>query len=187
MWVQGGDDNKDGDIDYYGVLKEIIELEFTGWTYKKLILFRCRWFDLHPTRGTRVHNQYNIIEVNHTREYNRYDPFIITHNVRQVYYAPYPLRRNKSDWWVVIKTKPVGRVEVENVLVVAYQNDISSVDQIVDEVLENDLEHPEHILEEVDINEVRIIENEEEEESTDEAQTSEEEEFSDEELYVDEL
>ncbi|XP_059292682.1 uncharacterized protein LOC132046145 [Lycium ferocissimum] len=24
-----------------------------------------------------------------------------------VYYAPYPLRRDKADWWVVIKTKPV--------------------------------------------------------------------------------
>lgn len=102
-----------------------------------------------------------------------------------MYYAPYPLRRNKSDWWVVIKTKLVGRVEVENVLDVAYQNDISNVYQIVDDQLENDLEHPERILEEVDINEVTIIENEDEE-STDEAQTSEDEEFLDEEQYVDE-
>jgi len=185
VWVQGGDGNQVGDIDYYGVVKEILQLEYTGWPYKKLILFRCKWFDPNPTRGTRVHNQYNIIEVNHTREYDRYDPFIIAHNVRQVYYAPYPLRRNKSDWWVVIKTKPVGRVEVENVLDVAYQNDISNVHQIVDDQLENDLEHPECILEEVDINEVTIIENEDEE-STDEAQTSEDEEFSDEEQYVDE-
>ncbi|XP_070011781.1 uncharacterized protein [Nicotiana sylvestris] len=42
VWVQGGDGNQDGDIDYYGVLKEIIELEYIGWPYKKLILFRCK-------------------------------------------------------------------------------------------------------------------------------------------------
>nr|XP_016493822.1 PREDICTED: uncharacterized protein LOC107813119 [Nicotiana tabacum] len=48
------------------------------------------------------------------REYDRYDPFIIAERVRQVYYAPYPLRRDKAVWLVVIKTKPVGRVEVEN-------------------------------------------------------------------------
>ncbi|XP_070040133.1 uncharacterized protein [Nicotiana tomentosiformis] len=104
-------------------------------------------------------------------------------------------RRHICDWVTKLKMpegyasnlgkKPVGRVEVENVLDVAYQNDVSGVHQIVDDQLENDLEHPERILKEIDINEVTIIENEDEE-STDEIQTSEDEEFSEEEQYVNE-
>ena len=130
-------------------------MEYSGWPTKKIILFRCKWFDPTPKRGTREIKQYNIIEVKHTREYEAYDPFIIAQNVKQVYYVPYPLRPDKADWWVVIKTKPMGRVEVENVLDVAYQNDDSSiVHHTVDIELENDLEHPEHILEEVDMEEI---------------------------------
>ncbi|KAG5572272.1 hypothetical protein H5410_062038 [Solanum commersonii] len=56
-----------------------------------------------------------------------YDPFIIAHNAKLVYYAPYPLRRDKADWWVVIKTKLVGRIEIDNVLDVAYQNEVEIV------------------------------------------------------------
>ncbi|KAK6773744.1 hypothetical protein RDI58_028982 [Solanum bulbocastanum] len=60
------------------------------------------WFD--PShRGTKVDHQHNIIEVKHTRKYKSYDPFIIAQNAKQVYYAPYPLRINKADWWVAIK------------------------------------------------------------------------------------
>ncbi|WMV50470.1 hypothetical protein MTR67_043855 [Solanum verrucosum] len=154
VWMKGGDGNQDG-VDYYGVLKEVLEMEYSGWPIKKIVLFRCKWFDPTPKRGTREIKQYNIIEVKHTREYEAYDPFIIAQNVKQVYYAPYPLRPDKLDWWVVIKTKPMGRVEVENVLDVAYQDDdISSVYHTVDVELENDLEHPEHILEEVDIEQI---------------------------------
>ena len=94
-----------------------------------------------------------------------------------MYYAPYPLRRDKSDWWVVIKTKPMGRVEVENELDVAYQNEISSVHQVVDAELEMNLEHPDHILEEVNREELDMPTNMEE----DEEETFEEDEWIDEE------
>ncbi|KAK6803403.1 hypothetical protein RDI58_001187 [Solanum bulbocastanum] len=148
VWVKGDDGNQNENVDYFGVLHEILELEYSGWPIKRIVLFQCKWFD--PTsRGTRELKQHNIIEVKHTRKYEAYDPFIIAQNAKQVYYAPYPWRREKSDWWVVIKTKPMGRVEVENELDVAYQNEISSVHQVVDVELEMNLDHPDHILEEV--------------------------------------
>ena len=43
----------------------------------------------------------------------------------------------------------MGRVEVENKLNFSYQNEISSVHQVLDVELEMNLEHPDHILEEV--------------------------------------
>ncbi|PHT97364.1 hypothetical protein BC332_33710 [Capsicum chinense] len=44
----------------------------------------------------------------------------------------YPFERDKSDWWAIIKIKPIGRVEVENVLETAYQNKMQIDHQLVD-------------------------------------------------------
>ncbi|WMV42522.1 hypothetical protein MTR67_035907 [Solanum verrucosum] len=176
VWVKGDDGNQNENVDYFGVLPEILELEYSGWPIKRIVLFQCKWFD--PTsRGTRELKQHNIIEVKHTRKYEAYDPFIIAQNAKQVYYAHYPLRRDKSDWWVVIKTKPMGRVEVEIELDVAYQNEISSVHQVVDAELEMNLEHPDHILEEVNREELDMPTNMEK----DEEETFEEDDWIDEE------
>ncbi|KAG5610753.1 hypothetical protein H5410_022034 [Solanum commersonii] len=90
----------------------------------------------------------------------RYDPFIIAQNAKQVYYAPYLLCRDKVDWWVVIKAKHVGRIEIDNVLDVAYQNDVTIVHQHVDVELETKLQHPQHILEEVSDDEIMNVEEE---------------------------
>ena len=68
-----------------------------------------------------------------------------------MYYAPYPLRNDKSNWWAVIKTKPIGQVEVENVLETAYQNEMQIDHQLVDVDLVDYLNHPKNIFEEVSI------------------------------------
>ncbi|KAK6796336.1 hypothetical protein RDI58_004037 [Solanum bulbocastanum] len=155
FYIQGDVDGTGQTIEYYGVIHEIIKVWYLGWPKKKIVLFRCKWFD--PShRGTKVDQQHNIIEVKHTIKYRSYDPFITAHNAKQVYYAPYPLCMHKADWWVVIKTKHVGRIEVGNVLDVAYQNEVAIVQQQVDVELETTLEHPQHILEEVSNDEIMI-------------------------------
>ncbi|WMV24188.1 hypothetical protein MTR67_017573 [Solanum verrucosum] len=50
--------------------------------------------------------------------------------------------RDKPDWWVVIKSKHVGRIEFDNVLDVEYQNDVAIVQQQVDVELETTPQHP---------------------------------------------
>ncbi|KAK6803108.1 hypothetical protein RDI58_000892 [Solanum bulbocastanum] len=119
IYIQGDVDGTGQTIEYYGVIQEIIEVRYSGWPKKKIVLFRCEWFD--PShRGTKVDYHHNIIEVKHTKKYISYDPFIIAQNAKQVYYAPYPLHRDKADWWVVVKSKHMGRIEIDNVLDVAY-------------------------------------------------------------------
>ena len=85
-----------GKCDWYGKLKEIIELEYANEPIKRVVLFKCEWFD--PTRptGTCKHNQYNIIEINHTKRYRDFNSFIIAQNVRQAYFLSYPRKCNKS-------------------------------------------------------------------------------------------
>ncbi|WMV07923.1 hypothetical protein MTR67_001308 [Solanum verrucosum] len=187
VYIQGDVDGTGQTIKYYGVIQEIIEVRYSGWPNKKIVLFRCEWFD--PShRGTKVDHQHNIIEVKHTRKYRSYDPFIIAQYAKQVYYASYPLRRDKNDWWVVIKSKHVGRIEIDNVLDMAYQNDVAIVQQQVDVELETTLQHHQHILEEVYDDgilnvEEEISENEENESFDDEEwddnenETTEEEEW----------
>ncbi|WMV33904.1 hypothetical protein MTR67_027289 [Solanum verrucosum] len=71
-----------------------------------------------------------------------------------------PYVKDKSDWWVVIKSKFVGKIEIDNVLDVAYQNDVEIVQQQVDVELKTTLQHPQHILEEVSDDEILNVEEE---------------------------
>ncbi len=61
--------------DYYGILKEILELDFTGEPIKTVVLFLCEWYDPTPNIGTRT--ECGIIEIKHRGRYCIYDPFII--------------------------------------------------------------------------------------------------------------
>ena len=38
----------------YGILHDIVELEYIGWAIKKLVLFKCEWFDSTPNQGTKI-------------------------------------------------------------------------------------------------------------------------------------
>ena len=69
---EGGVEN-----DFYGILKDVVEIEYPGEPIKKCILFSCHWFDNTRDIGTRVHNDFGIVEIRHTRRYRKYDPFIL--------------------------------------------------------------------------------------------------------------
>ena len=63
----------EGDIenDYYGVLKDIIELEYVGEPFKRCVLFSCKRFDPTLNHGTRPHKLNKLVEVHHTRWYRK--------------------------------------------------------------------------------------------------------------------
>ncbi|XP_057247447.1 uncharacterized protein LOC130589853 [Beta vulgaris subsp. vulgaris] len=54
--------------DFYGILQEVIELTYVGARKRyTTVLFKCDWFDIG--HGTRIHEKYNLVEVNHIRRY----------------------------------------------------------------------------------------------------------------------
>ncbi|XP_021731017.1 nucleolar transcription factor 1-B-like [Chenopodium quinoa] len=54
--------------EYCGILDDIIELVYTGPKKKyKTIFFKCSWMDCG--RGMNIHEQYKLVEVNHTKKY----------------------------------------------------------------------------------------------------------------------
>jgi len=100
-------------VEYYGILQEVIELTYLGSnrTYKT-ILFKCDWFD--SINGLNVHEQYKLVDVNHTRKYPKYDPFVLAYQVAQVCFVSYPSMKNdENQWWAMLKMKPTTTMQVQ--------------------------------------------------------------------------
>ncbi|XP_019108058.3 uncharacterized protein LOC104906988 [Beta vulgaris subsp. vulgaris] len=69
--------------DYFGILEEAIELVYHGnLAVYKTIWFKCNWMD--SDKGMNIHEQYKLVEVNHTKKYPKYDPFVLSYQVSQV-------------------------------------------------------------------------------------------------------
>ncbi|KAK1354707.1 DUF4216 domain-containing protein [Heracleum sosnowskyi] len=102
--------------DYFGIIEEILIVEYPRRPIKRTILFKCEWFDPTLNIGTRVHPRYNLVEVNKRKRLRVYDPFILAMQAMQVYYCKYPsLRRDKIDWLVVCKVKARPLVELPQI------------------------------------------------------------------------
>lgn len=106
------------ELDYYGQLVEVVELSYFGMLDKKVVLFKCEWFDPSPS-GTSVHPQFKLVSVNHRRRYNKYEPFVLATQASQVFYCEYPSKKSsKKDWWEAckIKARPIVEVALKSTL-----------------------------------------------------------------------
>ena len=103
------------EIQYYGCLIEVLRLEYSGLPIKRIVLFKCEWFDPTINSGMKVHKQYSLIDVNLKQRLNKYEHFILVLQAAQVYYVSYPsLKRDKFDWLAVCKVKARILVDVPN-------------------------------------------------------------------------
>ncbi|CAK8533224.1 unnamed protein product [Lathyrus sativus] len=133
VFVKGVTDG--GEDDLYGVVTHIYELAYNYLdSENRVVLFYCDWYD-PSARGTKIDKKYNIVDIRMDRRYKEYDPFIMSHIVRQVYYVPYPsIQSRKHGWCVVIKTKPLGHIETDDLVEdAAYQeHEISQINDAVE-------------------------------------------------------
>ncbi|KAJ9173753.1 hypothetical protein P3X46_016860 [Hevea brasiliensis] len=132
--------------DYYGLLKEVIQLEYPALPIKRVVLFKCEWFDITPNVGIKVHKHYNLVDINHKKRLNKYEPFILASQAEQVVYIPYPsLRRDKADWYAVCKVKPRAIIVMPQINVTepipdqAFQNEAVQILQIDTEVADEQI------------------------------------------------
>nr|XP_023893433.1 uncharacterized protein LOC112005415 [Quercus suber] len=94
----------EGGVTYYGVLIDIIELNYSDRI--RHVLFKCRWVDVHSIRGYKV-DEFGFPMVNLTRLIHRGDkmtdePFVLASEASQVFYVA---DKRENDWYVVVKTK----------------------------------------------------------------------------------
>ncbi|XP_058733815.1 uncharacterized protein LOC131605484 [Vicia villosa] len=161
--------------DYYGVLNDIVELEYTGHPTKKVVLFQCDWFD-PSSQGTKM-DDYGNVEIKKSRRYQNYDPFVLSQQADQVYFTSFP--EGQQGWLGVIKTKARSTIQSmeknKHETTDAYQDD--DVHQIPI-VISNDDDDFHQCHEDEDEDE---DEDEEEEEGDEKDEEEEEEEEEDEE------
>jgi hypothetical protein len=95
-------DDEGLETNYFGVIKDILELTLGGDKDLRVVFFYCDWFD--PTRGTRV-NKYSMVEIKHKEQVCGHDNFVLWLQCHQVYYMMYPCPKY-SAFWVVYKVNP---------------------------------------------------------------------------------
>lgn len=87
-----------GDVTYYGVLNDIIELEYA--VDKKVVLFHCDWIS-NGSRKKQDENGFTLLNFEGLKPHN--EPFILACQAQQVFYVA---DRVDKGWKVVIKTTP---------------------------------------------------------------------------------
>ena len=98
-------DGTSGNMNWYGVIKRMISLEFPG--QKEVILFQCDWFDVPAatTNRGRGYNkdQFGVIDIDTTRYRYKNEPYILAVQAELVFYVNLV---NKPSWSSVIALKP---------------------------------------------------------------------------------
>ena len=114
-----------GDVenDYYGLLNDVIELEYHNPSLKRttLVLLKCEWFDPTKNKGWRVHDKHGFVEINFKRRFTKDEPFILAEQSQQVYFAEYASKKKERlDWRVVYKIRARRMVDSHDL---PYQDD----------------------------------------------------------------
>ena len=101
----------EGGASYYGILIDIIELNY--FDKYRYVLFKCQWIDVINGKGCKK-NEFGIPLVNfsrliHTGGQLIDEPYVLASQASQVFYVE-DVRH--KDWAVVVKTKPREVFEV---------------------------------------------------------------------------
>lgn len=88
---------KVGDVDYYGAIEEILEIDY--WGEFTVLLFKCCWY--HAEKDL-----YGMTRVNFNRLLQKSDPYVMASQVQQVFYIKDPtdetfhnvINRLPRDW-----------------------------------------------------------------------------------------
>ncbi|GLU16949.1 hypothetical protein SLE2022_333510 [Rubroshorea leprosula] len=80
------------DYDFYGVLQEIIQIEYYGSIHRQaVVLFKCDWYKIPPAQGVQVDQKHRLVDINPRRYLQSYELFIFA--TRSIIEAP----ENKDD------------------------------------------------------------------------------------------
>jgi hypothetical protein len=117
-------DAHEREINYYGIIQNILEFNFIGNKTLKVVFFLCDWF--YNNNGIRQ-SQYGITKVKQKERLRGHDNFILAHQCEHVYYMSYPNLKFKA-WWVVHKVNPRERLHTP--FTTGYQFEDDQADEV---------------------------------------------------------
>ncbi|KAM6589519.1 hypothetical protein CsatA_012124 [Cannabis sativa] len=95
--VSTGGTEESGNITYYGVLLEILELDFIY--HRKVFVFRCKWYNTDP-RSKTMAIDHNLTSIDITSNWYVEDPFILADQAQQVFYLS---DRSRGKNWMIVQ------------------------------------------------------------------------------------
>ncbi|KAL5568137.1 hypothetical protein UlMin_024712 [Ulmus minor] len=95
--VCAGGDHESANFTYYGVLLEILELDFIY--QRKVFMFRCKWYNTDP-KCKRMMVEHNLTSLDVTSNWYAEDPFILATQAQQVFYLS---DRSRGKNWMVVQ------------------------------------------------------------------------------------
>ena len=105
--VIGNTGQRDENMDYYGILTDVLELQYLGG--KRVVLFRCKWFDVYDTiRGVKM-DEYGVVSINCKRRLKTNEHFILASQANQAFYANDNVNKG---WHVVLKSQPHSSYDI---------------------------------------------------------------------------
>ncbi|GLT52147.1 hypothetical protein SLA2020_255020 [Shorea laevis] len=109
-----GTTGTESDLDFYGLLQEVIELQYIGSRHRQtVVLFKCDWYEISPARGIVVDRKHRLVDINPNRKLRTYEPCILASQAKQVYYTPYPSKNSVRKGWVAaLKCRARSVIEV---------------------------------------------------------------------------
>ncbi|WVZ49340.1 hypothetical protein U9M48_000708 [Paspalum notatum var. saurae] len=118
-------DESTGNIDWYGVVKKIILLDFPN--EKEVVLFKCDWYDVPAAnrnigRGFKK-DKYGIIDIDTTRLRYLEDPYILGTQAEQVFYVK---GTKNPNWSTVVRLKPRNLFAMPDALDVDNEGELDS-------------------------------------------------------------
>ena len=94
-------------VEYYGVLTEILELQFLGG--RRVPLFRCKWVDIfNNSRGIET-DVYGLVSINFKCLLKTDEPFVLARQASQVFFVKDNLIKG---WHLVVKMQPRDTYDV---------------------------------------------------------------------------
>ena len=102
------------EVEYYGRIEDIYELNFYGSKPLTPVIFKCHWFDPEVTR--RTHSNLGLVEIRQDSTLPGDDVYIVAQQATQVYYLPYACqtKQHLKGWDVVYKVSPHAKLPVPN-------------------------------------------------------------------------
>nr|GLL16347.1 uncharacterized protein LOC109190339 [Ipomoea trifida] len=96
---------------FFGTLQEVVDVEYPNVPIKKVILFKCEWFDPTQNVGSRFNSEYGIAEVHCNKRYRKYDHFIIAQSTCQVLYSISTRYKEENELVGSVECSPRGAID----------------------------------------------------------------------------